>query len=138
MKLRRETKIFIEAELRDYNDTLRAISEERQDLLLSSPVRDSSEGTSYGIGNPTEAKAIQLTTNKRIRRMEQTCKAIEAVINALPEDKYRLVEMKYWATPRILTDEGIAREIGCDRRTLYRWNDSIVLAIGIQLGLVSE
>lgn len=138
MKLRRETKIFIEAELRDYNDTLRAISEERQDLLLSSPVRDSSEGTSYGTGNPTEAKAIRLTTNKLIRRMEQTCKAIEIIINALPEEKYRLVELKYWTRPQMLTDEGIAREIGCDRRTLYRWCDAIILAIGIELGLVSE
>lgn len=138
MAIRREIKAYIEAELRDYNDTLRAISEDRNELLLSSPAYENTGGTSYDVGDPTQARAVKLMTNKRIRRMEQTCKAIEAVLNALPEEKYRLVELKYWTKPQTLTDEGIAREINIDRRTLYRWADGIILSVGIEMGLVNE
>jgi RinA family phage transcriptional activator len=138
MAIRREIKAYIEAELRDYNDTLRAIGDDRNELLQQSPVHDNIGGSSYDIGNPTQAQAIKLMTNKRIRRMEQTCKAIETVIEALPEEKYRLVELKYWTRPQTLTDEGIAREINIDRRTLYRWADAIILAIGIEMGLANE
>jgi len=134
--IRREIKLYIEAEIRDYNDTLRAIGEERDELILSSPIQDNNGGTSYGISNPTLDKAIKLRTHKRIRRMEQTCEAIAKVIDALPDEKYRLVELKYWAKPQLHTDEGIARQIGCDRRTLCRWVDGIVLAVGIELGLL--
>lgn len=136
MAIRREIKAYIEAEIRDYNDTLRAICEDKNEILLSSPGFDNIGGTSYDIGNPTQDKAIKLMTNKRIRRMEQTCEAIGRVVDALPEEKFRLVELKYWARPQLHTDEGIAQQIGCDRRTLYRWVDGIVLAVGIELGLL--
>lgn len=138
MAIRREIKAYIEAELRDYNDTLRAIGEDRNELLLSSPVHDNNGGKSYEVGNPTQARAMQLMTNKRIRRMEQTCKAIENVINALPEDKYRLVELKYWTKPQTLTDVGISRELNVSQRTYYNWKDEIILALGIEMGLVNE
>jgi RinA family phage transcriptional activator len=138
MAIRREIKAYIEAELRDYNDTLRAIGEDKNELLLASPVHDNNGGTSYDLSNPTQDKALQLVTNKRIRRMEQTCRAIENVVNRLPEDKYRLVELRYWTKPQTLTDEGIAREIGIDRATLYRWADGIIKAIGIEMGLIND
>lgn len=136
MAIKREIKAYIEAELRDYNDTLRSIAIDRQELLLESPAPDDIGGTNYNIGNPTQARAMALLTNKRIRRMEETCKAIRNVVDALPEDKYRMVELRYWTRPQMLTDEGIAQEIGCDRRTLYRWADGIIVALGIEMGLL--
>ena len=135
-RMKREIRAYIEAELRDYNQTLRDIGEERQELLLATHTPDNLGGHSYDIGNPTQARAIKLMTNKRIKRMEQTCEAIANVIEALSEEKYRLVELKYWTRPQTLTDEGIAREIGCDRSTLYRWVDGILLAVGIEMGLI--
>ena len=135
MKIRREIKAYIECELRDYDDTLREIGEERNELILMSPIHDNNGGKSYDIGNPTEHKAFKLLTNKRIRRMEQTCKAIATVIDALPEEKLKLVELKYWVRPQTRTDEGIAQELCCDRRTLYRWIDGIILSLAKELGL---
>lgn len=136
MRLRRDLKLYIEAELRDFDDTLRSIGEERNELIMSSPVHDNNGGKSYDIGNPTESKAFKIMTNKRIKRMEDTVRAISRVIDNLPEDKLRLVELKYWTTPQTRTDEGIAQEICCDRRTLYRWVDGIILAIAKEFGLV--
>jgi len=136
--MKREIKAYIEAELRDYHDTLKAIQEDRATLLNSTPAPDNIGGTSYDIGNPTQAKALQLMTNRRIKRMDDTCRAIAKVIDALPEDKYKLVMLRYWTRPQTLTDEGIAREIGIDRSTLYRWADGIIKLIGIEFGLINS
>ena len=134
--MRREIKAYIEAELRDYNDTLRQIGEDKNELILSSHSPDDSGIRGTDISNPTYNKAVQLMTNKRIRRMEDTCRAISNVLDGLQSEKYRLVELKYWTKPQILTDEGIARELSCDRRTLYRWVDGIILALAKEMGLV--
>jgi hypothetical protein len=47
MAIRREIKAYIEAELRDYNDTLRAIGDDRDELLQQSPAYDNTGGSSY-------------------------------------------------------------------------------------------
>lgn len=138
MAIKREIKAYIEAELRDYNDTIRAIAEDKHELLLSSHTPENTGGTNYDIGNPTQAKALQLMTNRRIRRMEDTCRAIRNVIEALPEEKYRLVELKYWTRPQTLTDIGISMQLNISRRTYYNWIDGIVAALAIEMGLVDE
>ena len=136
--IRREIKAYIEAELRDFNDTLRQIGEERNEILLASPVRDNNGGHSYDVGNPTMARSFQLMTNKRIKHMEQTCKAIENIVGELPEEKFKLVELKYWTRPQTLTDMGIAIKLNISQRTYYNWKDAIILALAIELGLVDE
>ena len=135
MKLRREIRAYIEAELRDYHSTLNAIVEDRNELLLKSPVFDSNGGKSYSVGDPTQAKVVTLMTNKRIRQMEKTCYAIKAVILALPEEKHDLIKLKYWTRPQPLTDIGIAMKLNISRRTYYNWIDGIVLAIAVEMGL---
>ena len=138
MRLRRDIKAYVEAELRDYDDTLRAIGEERNELILASPIHDNNGGKSYDIGNPTESKTLKLLTNKRIRQMETTCKAIATVIDELPDYKLQAIELKYWKRPRIYTDQGISQEIGCNRVTLYRWIDGILFDIAVEMGLASK
>jgi RinA family phage transcriptional activator len=134
--MRREIKAYIEAELKDYNDTLRQIGEDKNELILSSHCPDDSGIRGTDISNPTHNKAVQLMTNKRIRRMEDTCRAIQRVVEALPEDKYKLVELKYWTRPQTRTDQGIAMAINCSIMTYYRWKDGILLALAKEMGLV--
>ena len=135
--IRREIKAYIEAELRDYNDTLRQISEDRNDILLATPVHDNNRGHSYDISNPSHERAIKLITNKRIKRMEQTCRAIEAVVGSLPEDRFKLVDLKYWTKPQTLTDTGIAIKLNISQRTYYNWKDAVIMALALELGLVN-
>lgn len=137
MRIRRELKAYIEAELRDYNDTIRSIGEEKNDLILATAVHDNNGGTSYDIGNPTESKVMQLITNKRIRHMEETCRAIGNVVDGLNEEKYKLIELRYWKKPKMLTDAGIAQQINIDRATLYRWVDEILIMLGVEMGLIN-
>jgi RinA family phage transcriptional activator len=135
--MRREIKAYIEAELKDYNDTLRQIGEDKNELILSSHCPDDSGIRGTDISNPTHNKAVQLMTNKRIRRMEDTCRAIQRVVEALPEEKYRLVELKYWTRPQTLTDVGMAMKLNCSRATLYNWVDGILIALAKEMGLIN-
>jgi len=142
MKLRPDIKAYIEAELRDYHQTKKDLIEAKEDIALSAPALDNVGGNTgaqtYRVGRPTEAKTIAILTNKRIKRMEQVIRAIEVVIGELPEEKMKLVQLKYWQRPRRLTDAGIAMELNVSRRTVYYWTDEICTAIAIELGLVDE
>ena len=51
--IRREIKAYIEAELRDYSDTLRQIGEDREELLHEGHCPDSSGIRGTGISNLT-------------------------------------------------------------------------------------
>ena len=136
MKLRREIRAYIEAELRDYHQTKIDLVEAKEDIMLEGPLLSevNTGSETYKISRPTEDKTLRLVTNKRIKRMEQIIRAIETVVNSLPEEKYRLVELRYWSKPRTLTDDGIALEINCDRRTIYRWLDGILMSIAAEMG----
>ena len=136
MRLRRELKAYIEAELRDFHQTKIDLVEAKDELILKSPVTDPSGIRGTDTSRPTESKAMQLITNKRIKRAEQIVRAIEMVVNALPEEKYRLIEVKYWTKPQTLTDIGVAMEINCSRATLYNWIDGILLALAKEMGLI--
>ena len=139
MKLRPEVKAYVEAELRDYHQTKLDLIELREDIAAGhNKESDDSGVVTHRIGRPTEAKALALITNKRIKRMEQAIKAIEIVTGELTEEKIELVKLKYWQRPRRLTDAGIAMELRVDRRTLYRWSEAVCLAIAIEMGLVNE
>lgn len=135
MRLRREIKAYIEAELRDYHQTKADLIEAKDDFIHQAPIADLSGVRGTDTSRPTESKVLQIITNKRIKRAEQIIQAIEIIVSALPEEKYRLIELKYWAKPQTLTDAGIAMELNCDRRTLYKWKDGILLAIGKEMGL---
>ena len=134
--MRREIKAYIEAELRDFNDTLRQIGEERNEILLATSIHDNNGGHSYDISDPTHDRSIKLMTNKRINRMEQIVKAIENVVGELPEDKFRMIELKYWTRPQTLTDIGICQKIPISKTAFYKWKNEVLIAIGVEMGLI--
>jgi len=102
--MRRELRAYLEAELRNYNQ------------------------------NKTDLDSMMLMTSKRLLRVEQIITAIETVVESLPPEKHQLVELKYWARPQMLNSEGIASQLHCDRRTVYRWIDGILSDIATELG----
>ena len=136
--MKREVKAYIEAELRDYHQTKAELEEAREHLLNASqpPPDGMPRGTTKG--DPTQAKAMRLMTNRRIKYLERIVSGIEMVLAELDEDKLRLVELKYWQRPRQLTDADIAMELHVDKRTVYKWTNKICKAIGIELGIIDE
>lgn len=136
--MKKEIKAYIEAELRNYHSSKKDLEEIKEDILHSGPNNDSMGIRGSGNGDSTGSKAIRLITNKRIKRLEQTIRAIDIVVGELDEEKYKLVQLRYWKRPRLLSDMGIAKELNIDRATLYRWINAIVLAIAVEMGLEDD
>lgn len=135
--MKKEIKAYIEAELRNYHQSKKDLEEIKNDIREEGKsISDSMGIRGSGTSNIVENKAIRLITNKRIKRLEQTIRAIDVVVGELDEEKYRLVEMKYWTRPNPLSDEGMCQRLCISRRTFYRWIDGIIFAIAIEMGLV--
>ncbi|WP_176431112.1 hypothetical protein [Anaerovirgula multivorans] len=136
--MRKEIKTYIEAELRFYHQTKKDLEEAKDDIRDAGVSEDNMGIRGSSISNVVESKSLRLITNKRIKKLEETIRSIDIVIGELDEHKYKLVELKYWTRPKLLSDMGIAKELNIDRATLYRWIDGILIAIAIELGLVEE
>ena len=131
--MRREVRKYIESELRHYRDNRNEISLIREDLVQRSTSGD--QNRSSEISDPTAKNAEKLLTNRRLKKLEETVRAIEIVVEELDEDRRRLIEYAYFKRPRTLTDVGVARKIGVSNRTYYRWRDWIIYRIGEEMGL---
>lgn len=136
MALKRSIRVYIESELRDYDNTKREWEQIQDDIVRGSSCGDESGIRGTDIGRTTESKALRLITNKRLAQLEKTMKCFERVIVSLPNEMIRLVQLKYWDCPRTLTDDGIALELHMDKRTLYRYTNGILLALAKEMGLV--
>jgi len=128
---------YVEAELYDYPFTKRDLESLRLDIIEEGPdpgmVRAASRTTE--VSDPTLSKATKLLTNRRLARMEDTVRAIERVLDRLPAEKYRLVELKYFQGR--LSNLGVADALKVSLRTFYRWREEIVMAVAVEMGLVN-
>ena len=85
-------------------------------------------------GNPTQSVAIALVSNRRMDNLERVVQVIGYVYTGLPDEKKRLVELKYWERPQTLTWDGIALRLNVSRRTALNWREEIVHAIAHLMG----
>lgn len=136
MALKREIRLYIESELRDYDRVKKEWEQIQDDIINGSGHGDDSGIRGTDTSAPTESKALRLITNRRLAQLERTIKAFESVLTRLQEDKYRLVVLKYWTRPQMLTDEGISQQLICDKRTLYKWIDGILTALAKEMGVI--
>lgn len=134
LKLSKGALRHIESELFSYENTKKEIERLRNDIIHASPVTDNPEARSNAVGDPTGRVATLLLTHRRLEQLEKIVEAIERVYRALPRDKQRLIELKYWTSPQTLTWEGIAQKVHISRRQALRWRDGILYAIAEQLG----
>jgi RinA family phage transcriptional activator len=137
LRLRQEQKAYIEFELRHFEQTKRDWEQLQDQIVTGSDYTISDMPRGTDVSDSTQAKAMRLCTNARLMQMERTVRAIERILTGLPEEKYKLIEMRYWTSPRTLTDDGIALEIYCNKRTMYRWIDEIMFAIAAELGIIN-
>jgi RinA family phage transcriptional activator len=131
----KKTFQHIEQELYSYHSTKKEIEQLKNDIIHSTP-KPFEGSRSNSVSSPVEAKVSRLLTSKRIEFLQDVVQAIDEVFSELPDDKKRLVEMKYWKRPQLLTWEGIAMECNISRVTAFRWRDEIITAIGDKLGWV--
>jgi RinA family phage transcriptional activator len=132
MKLTRASFHHVEAELYFYHDTKKEIERIRQDIIHAGKVQQ--EGGRSGISNPTASAGTRLTTDKRLQKLEEVTDAIEAVMEMLDPHRTKLVKLKYWTKPQLLTWDGIAQEVNVSRRQAINWREEIIEAIAERIG----
>lgn len=136
VKIRSGAFKHVESELHHYHETLREIMLLREEILYATKEQDDNigGGRSNLPGDPTAQKAIALTSSRRLDNLERVVHVIQYVYNGLPDEKKRLVQMKYWDRPQTLTWDGIALNLNVSKRTAVYWRDEIVRGIANFLG----
>jgi RinA family phage transcriptional activator len=125
---------YIESELFHFHETKLEIENLRAEIMKKSG-EEMVGGRSNLPGDPTGETAIALLTDRRLERMEKIVYIIETVIQQLPDDRRRLLEIRYWKKPQLLTWDGIALKMDRDRTTLIRWRNEIVNLIAEYMGI---
>jgi phage transcriptional activator, RinA family len=137
MKLHKATFQHVESELGCYHDTRKEIIVLRNEILRGGG-RGDDENVGGGRGNlpgdPTGRKAVLLTSHKKLEQLQAIVDAIESIVERLPEEKQRLIHLKYWSRTQRLTWEGIGMEINVSARQAMRWRDEIIAAIAHKIG----
>lgn len=135
-KLKRGTFKHVESELYSYWDTLEEVKSLRMELISRNPWQDENVGggRSNIPSDPTGATATALLTHRKLEELERIAGAIREVVDRLPREKKRLVELRYWTKPQTRTWEGISQQLNVSRRQALRWRDQIVYCIADRLG----
>lgn len=130
--MRRDLKKYIETEIRYYPETVKEYEMLKDDIIGSTGSR--SGGRNQGVSKVVENKVVRLLTNKRLKRMEDTIKAVDYMLSKLDGTQKDFVRMYYWEKRYTLI--GVALELNCSERTLYRWVDKVCSLVAYDLGLI--
>ncbi|MEJ8548179.1 transcriptional regulator [Brevibacillus borstelensis] len=135
-KIKKGTFQHVESELYAYHETRKEIVRLKNEILYSNSSADENVGGGKGNipGDPTGRTAILLTSHKKLEQLQMIVDAIESVVERLTDDRKKLLRLRYWDKPQILTWDGIAAELHVSRRTAVNWRDEIVRAIAEKLG----
>lgn len=133
--MKRELRVYIEAELRDYHRTRKALDELRDDALNTSPAPPDGLPRGTETSDPTYNRTMRLLTCRQVQYYARVLSALNAVLDSLPAEKYKLVELTYWKHPQTRTPVGIAMELNCGRNTYYRWRDEVCEAVAQEMGM---
>ena len=134
-KLKPATFRHIEAELYAYSNSKKEIKNIREQIMNSSdrascfPGRNSARVPS----RTTEMIATRLTTDKRLRNLEEIVDAIELTYEELPHTHKKIIELKYWSYNRN-TWEAIADMCYIHRNTVRKYRDEIIALIAAKVG----
>src|SRR5690554_4637764 len=134
-KLKTGTFKHIESELYHYHETKKEIERLKNHILHASPAPNRTGGSrSNTPSDPTGKTGTLLVTHRKIEQYERIVNVIDVVYNGLPEEKKKLIRLKYWTKPQKLTWDGIAEKIPVSKRQAIRWRNEIVYAIADMLG----
>jgi RinA family phage transcriptional activator len=155
MKLKRATYRHIEAEIYAYQDTLKAIEELRQDIILAGGRQEAYVavvGGRYTGTSIVEKRATKLADSLLLREMERITKAIEDTYARAKEEGRRVIWVKYglalegWEPPAELAArmEGrnrfdmrardMAGILAMDESTFHRYRTGFVYGVAERLG----
>ena len=128
---------MLEAEIRNYHQTLQTLRELEESIALPGQQGELSDSTrSTDPGDPTPARAHRMMTSAQLLEIRRRVEAIEymlRVVKASPEPaRYKLIELAYWDGR--YTVMGICDRLKISERTYYRWRREILELVAEKLG----
>ena len=155
MKLKRAAYRHVEAEIYAYQDTLKAIEELRQDIILAGRQENSYAavvGDRYAGTSIVERRATKLADSLLLREMERITKAIADTYARAKEEGRRVVWVKYglalegWRPPEDIRAKMEGRNrfdmrardmagiLAMDESTFHRYRTGFVYGVAEKLG----
>ena len=129
---------YVEAELRNYRTYKKLIEEyEKEYGGIKSALGGDGTGrfAENALTDPTSFEAVKAIANEhRISRQIDMVKCIEDVLQLLPDEDKRLIELRYFQG--WLTDYGVSRELHVSLRTVSRRKRVIFKQLAIRMKLL--
>jgi RinA family phage transcriptional activator len=127
---------LIEAEIRNYHQTLKGLRELEEAIALPGQGEFGDGTRSTEPGDPTPARAYKMMTSAQLLEIRRRVDAIEymlRVVKASPEPgRYDLIRLAYW--DRRFTVKGICDQLSISERTYYRWRREALQLVAERLG----
>jgi RinA family phage transcriptional activator len=127
---------LIEAEIRNYHQTLKDLRELEESIALPGQGEFGNGTRSTEPGDPTPARAYKMMTSAQLLEIRRRVDAIEymlRVVQASPEPgRYDLIRLAYW--DRRYTVMGICDKLNIGKTTYYRWRREALQLVAERLG----
>jgi RinA family phage transcriptional activator len=127
---------LIEAEIRNYHQTLKGLQELEESIALPGQGEFGNGTRSTEPGDPTPARAYKMMTSAQLLEIRRRVDAIEymlRVVQASPEPgRYDLIRLAYWDGR--YTVRGICDRLSISERTYYRWRREALQLVAERLG----
>ena len=133
MRLDKKVYKYIDYELQHYEENKKELERLREEILDASPAPADGQPRGNSTGNPTERKAMKLVSSTALLKIESTIKAIEKIYEQLNDDYKLFFDWNYKRNAGIVKT---CQEVNIAEPTYYRWRDSIVYSVGMELGLI--
>ena len=122
--MRKETRKYLCAELRDYRQSVNELLRLRDRMeMLQYPAYRADCGSK---------KAAYIET--RIAMLQEIVGAIDSLRREISEEDEKLLQVKFWAPRPRMTDNQIAAAMNLSRAQYYRRLNNICLILGRKLG----
>ena len=128
---------LIEAEIRNYHQTLKDLRELEEAVAYPAAIGDFSDRVpSAGPNDPTPARAHRMMTSAQLLEIRRRVEAIGQmlrVLKASPEPgRYELIRLAYWDGR--YTVMGICDKLNIGKTTYYRWRREALQLVAERLG----
>jgi hypothetical protein len=80
--------------IRSYPKMYVELAEQERDILYGTPQKQEGGRSGY-VGNPTEAKAMKLSSARR-EKLQRECDAVTKCLEMLVPEHYRMVCLRFW------------------------------------------
>lgn len=135
MKIPKHILKYLEGELVNYPTNKKALAQAKQNIYLQQSADSfTSTGpkTNYASSN-VENKVLYLLSDRNILRLEHVVTAIEDVLQELPAEYRKLIELRYFKAYSV---QKAAMELNICVRNVFNWRDKAMHFFALRLGLI--